>query len=183
MTYAIIRFSDWLHGVVRLAAMSCFVVMLITMAIQIFARYLLSAPPIWTEEVARYMMVWGGLLGATMSFKTNTDAVLMDDVLARQRPALRSLTALIRGGAVIVFLGPILYFSFFNARGVFGGGYLARQVYLTADTLGISMIWIAVAVPLSATIILVHLAARWSQAVRLTIPDIAGRPESDPSRR
>lgn len=166
MTRAIIKLSDWIHRAVRLVAMSCFVIMLVTMTIQIVARYALSAPPIWTEEVARYMMVWGGLLGATMSFKTNTDAVLMDDILSRGRPVLRLGTALLRGGAVIVFFAPILYYSFFNARGTFGSGYLARQAYLTADTLGISMAWIASAVPLCATVILIHLAARWSLAIR-----------------
>ena len=43
-------------------------------------RYVFSSPPVWTEDVARYAMVWTGLLGATLSFKTRSDAVLMDSV-------------------------------------------------------------------------------------------------------
>ena len=41
-------------------------------------------------------------------------------------------------------------------------GYLARQSGLTADTLGIPMAWISVAVPVSMIIILIHLFARWA---------------------
>ena len=47
-------------------------------------------------------------------------------------------------------------------RGGFAKGYLARQSGLTADTLGIPMVWISVAVPLSMIIILIHLFARWA---------------------
>ena len=32
-------------------------------AIQVVARYVFSEPPGWTEEGARYAMVWSGLLG------------------------------------------------------------------------------------------------------------------------
>ena len=53
--------SERTNAVIRVIAMTCVIVMLGTMLLQIFARYGFNAPPVWTEEVARYMMVWSGL--------------------------------------------------------------------------------------------------------------------------
>ena len=41
------------------------VLMVVLIGVQVVARYVWAAPPGWTEEGARYAMVWAGLLGAT----------------------------------------------------------------------------------------------------------------------
>lgn len=116
----------------------------------------------WLNLVAESVAVacFVGMLGATVSFKKRRDAVLLEDVTRRlgRGPALAG--ALVRFVAVVVFLGPVIYFSLFSLRGEFGAGFMGRQAALTADTIGISMVWITLAVPLAAAIILVHLAAR-----------------------
>ncbi|WP_134702806.1 TRAP transporter small permease [Ammoniphilus sp. YIM 78166] len=38
---------------------------------QVVARYLFSAPPSWSEELARYLMIWLTFLGAAIAFRTN----------------------------------------------------------------------------------------------------------------
>ena len=154
------QLSDAIHHLVRRLAMGGLVLMFVAMAIQILARYGFDSPPTWTEEVARYAMVWTGLLGATLSFHARADAVLMDSVLPR---AAWWLTQAIQSAAVLVFLLPVLYFSFFSWRGVWGQGYLGRTARLTADTLGFSMVWVAMAVPIAAAIILIHLLVRWTR--------------------
>ena len=115
--------SERTNAVIRVIAMTCVIVMLGTMLLQIFARYGFNAPPVWTEEVARYMMVWSGLLGATMSFKSRTDAVLVDSMWPN---SLRLIGNLLQFFAVLCFLLPVLYFCFFNWQGVWGQGYLGR---------------------------------------------------------
>lgn len=150
--------SARVHRAVRWVASVCIVAMLLSMLIQIFARYGFNAPPVWTEEVARYMMVWAGLLGATMSFRNRADAVLLDNVMPR---SLAWVASAIQTLAVLVFLLPVLYFCFFNWNGVWGQGFMGRSGRLTADTLGISMVWVAMSVPICASIILIHLMARW----------------------
>lgn len=151
------------HGLVRRAAVLALCVMFVTVMIQVVARYGFSAPPVWTEDVARYMMVWTGLLGAALSFKTRTDAVLMASVFPARPHPLGLLAEAIQTAAVLIFIGPVLYFCFIGLRGGFAKGYLARQTGLTADTLGIPMVWIAAAVPLAMIVILIHLAARWAE--------------------
>lgn len=138
--------------------------MLITVLIQVFARYCLNSPPSWTEEIARYMMVWSGMLGATLSFKRRADPVLIEDIATGKFHRFRIVTRVVRSAAVLTFLLPVVYFSFFNLKGVFGKGYLSRQANLTADTLGFPMSWIAIAVPLCAMIIIIHLLSRWFES-------------------
>jgi len=67
------------NGIDRLAgaaAMVFLVVLVAVVMIQVLARYVLNAPPPWTEELARYAMIWAGLMGATLSFKRRFDPAL-----------------------------------------------------------------------------------------------------------
>lgn len=160
MYRAIIIFSDRLDWLTRRLAVLCLTAMLVFVAIQVVARYAFSAPPSWTEEMARYMMVWSGLLGATLSFKSKADPALFQDPFRDKGHPWRQLTALVRGTAVLIFLVPIVYFSTFGPGMDMTRGFIARQARLTADTLGFPMSWVAVAVPICASIILVHLLAR-----------------------
>ena len=162
MRKMIINLSDGLHKAVRHIAVLAVCLMFFTVMIQIVARYVFSAPPVWTEDVARYAMVWTGLLGATLSFKTRADAVLMESVFPPRPHLLGHLAEAIQSAAVLTFVLPVVYFCFMGLKGGFAKGYLARQSGLTADTLGIPMVWISVSVPLSMIIILLHLAARWA---------------------
>ncbi len=174
MRQFVIGVSSGIHAITRRVAVFAVCGMFVTVMVQVVARYSFSAPPIWTEDVARYMMVWTGLLGATLSFKTRSDAVLMSSVLPDRPHLLGFLAEAIQSAAVIVFTGPVLYFCFIGLRGGFEKGYLARQAGLTADTLGIPMVWIAAAVPLSMIIILIHLAARWAGPSDVELPPEPG---------
>jgi len=163
MRHLIVSLSDRIHAAVRHLAVLAVGVMFFTVMIQVLARYVFFSPPIWTEDVARYMMVWTGLMGATLSFKTGSDAVLMQSVFPARPHMMGLLAEAIRTAAILVFAGPVIWFSFIGLRGGLAKGYLARQAGLTADTLGIPMVWFAIAVPLSMIIVLVHLAARWAE--------------------
>lgn len=160
MYRSVIALSDGLDWLARRLAVVCLTSMLVFVAIQVIARYGFSAPPSWTEEMARYMMVWGGLLGATLSFKSRADPALLEDPLAGKGAPWEQITALLRGTAVLLFLLPVVYFSFFGPGMDPSRGFLARQARLSADTLGFPMSWVAMSVPVCALIILVHLLAR-----------------------
>ncbi|MGR3463009.1 MAG: TRAP transporter small permease [Roseovarius sp.] len=167
MRHMILGLSNTLHRIARTVAILAVVGMFVTVMIQVIARYGFSSPPIWTEDVARYMMVWTGLLGATLSFKTHSDAVLLASIFPARPHWLGRVAEAIRTAAVLTFVLPVVYFCFIGLRGGFARGYLARQAALTMDTLGIAMAWIAVIVPLAMIIILVHLAARWIETDRM----------------
>lgn len=49
-----------------IAIISC---MFVLVLLQVFTRFVLDAPLSWTEELARYLMVWMGFLGAGIGLK------------------------------------------------------------------------------------------------------------------
>jgi TRAP-type C4-dicarboxylate transport system permease small subunit len=44
--------------------MVCFAIMALVLALQIFMRYVMNMPLIWSEELARYIFVWATFIGA-----------------------------------------------------------------------------------------------------------------------
>lgn len=162
MRQMLITASNRVHKAARQLAVFAIGLMFVTVMIQVIARYVFSSPPVWTEDVARYSMVWAGLLGATLSFKTRADAVLMQSAFPRRPHFLGICAEAIQSAAILTFVLPVVYFSFIGLKGGFAKGYLARQAGLTVDTLGIPMVWLSLSVPLAMLIILLHLAARWA---------------------
>jgi TRAP-type C4-dicarboxylate transport system permease small subunit len=116
MRHAIIRTSDSLHLAMRRVAVFAVCVMFLTVVVQIIARYVFSSPPVWTEDVARYAMVWTGLLGATLSFKTQSDAVLMQSVFPEPPHALAFFTKAVQSAAILTFILPVIYFCFIGCK-------------------------------------------------------------------
>ncbi|MCY4239291.1 MAG: TRAP transporter small permease subunit [Rhodospirillaceae bacterium] len=155
----IIRCSNSLDRVCRWGAVACLAAMLIIVSTQVVARYVFSQPPPWTEELTRFAMVWGGMLGAVVAFKAKFDPALFSVSPTRSR-IIVTAAAIISASAVAVFVLPVLYFSFFGADWDFASGFVARQAGRTADTLGMSMVWVAAAVPFAMATIVVHLLAR-----------------------
>lgn len=43
-----------------------FTVMVVAIVWQVFARYVLLRPTVWSEELARYLMVWTTMLGSAL---------------------------------------------------------------------------------------------------------------------
>jgi len=148
------RISAGLNRLAIWGAGAAVVVMTFSALYQVVARYIFSSPPIWTEELARYAMVWAGLLGASVAFRAAADPVLFPG--GRSVPGgLGIALTLLRAAGVAIFVAPILYYSFFGPL----SGYLARTFSRDAEMLGVSMIWFAVAIPIAFSLILLHLLA------------------------
>jgi len=132
------------------SAMTALTVMLVAILVQIVARYGLAAPPPWTEELARYAMIWSGMLGATMAYYRRADPVLFrprTDGHPRRALAMQ----LVEMAALVAFVAPVLYYA---------PGFLARHSHRITETLEINSALVVVIVPLSLCVLLVHQAAR-----------------------
>jgi TRAP-type C4-dicarboxylate transport system permease small subunit len=44
-------------------------VIVVTITVQVFTRYLFNYPIIWVEELATYAFIWGTFVGASLGFK------------------------------------------------------------------------------------------------------------------
>ena len=131
---------------------------------QAAARYLLDQPPAWTEELARYLMVWAGLLGASCAFRIHADPSLFPDARKREDGVGR-LFAVIRAIGAFIFIAPILWYCTFGLNGRITSGYIARNARVSAETLDIPMSVFALAIPIGFGLILLHLLANLGTAL------------------
>ncbi|MCX5879157.1 MAG: TRAP transporter small permease [Deltaproteobacteria bacterium] len=151
MRRIIARSSEYLDAGCQWLATGFFSAMLVIVIFQVVTRYLLQNAPVWTEEVARYCMVWGGLLGATVAFKEGSDPCLVPPPTRGANPIWVSGARILRAMATVAFLGPILYHS---------DKFLLRTWQRTTEALGIPTAFVTVAVPLAVAIIFFHLLAQ-----------------------
>lgn len=152
------RLSNGLNRIALLAAALSLAVMLAAAGWQVIARYLLNQPPIWTEELARFSMVWGGLLGASCAYRFRQDPTLFPAALQAQ--GTRGLIYLaLRSFGVLCFILPILWFSIFGPGGDASRGYIARLAGRQTETMDLPMTVFGVAIPIAFTLILVHVLA------------------------
>ena len=146
--------SYGLDKICRFSAIGFLGLMLLLVVFQVLARYIFQSVPIWTEEAARYCMVWAGLLGATASFKTDYDPRLIQPPETGPKAWIISATFL-RAAATIVFLGPILYHC---------NRFITRSMRRVSDGMEMSMALVVSIVPIFIVIIFIHLIARLLKA-------------------
>lgn len=133
--------------------------MFLTILLQIWARYGFDYPFSWTEELARYLMVWAGLLGATCAFKRRLDPTIVPadpEDAGISRKVMLTLT-------ILIFLTPILYYSFFGPNMNFERGFLWRSSNRLSQGMGVNMALVGCIVPLSCAVLMLHLAALLTQ--------------------
>lgn len=156
---AIVATSNAVDRLCLALAKAALVGIVAAIALQIVARYGLRSPPSWTEELARYLMVWGGLLGATAAFRRGIDpAVTQRPKTGRGWSVQFARATLVL--CVLLFLVPILYFSFFGPGLDPSRSFLMRNLARTSSGLGMNLIFIAAAIPTFCIVVIIHLAAR-----------------------
>jgi TRAP-type C4-dicarboxylate transport system permease small subunit len=110
----VVRFLDVVLKNVLIALM---VALVASVSWQVISRYVFSSPSSWTEEVARFLMIWIGLLGAAYAFRTRAHLgldLLPKKLTGRSAKTLKlftlavivlfSVTVLIVGGGNLVAL-------------------------------------------------------------------------------
>ena len=149
------RLSQRVDQLCRLGAGGCLALMVLLIAIQVVARYVFSEPPGWTEEGARYAMVWSGLLGSAVAFKAGADPVMLRLTVFEGNAAI----AWLRAASVMLFVAPILYFCLVGPGQDLTRGFLARSASRNTEAIGLSMAWFTAALPVAFIAILIHVAA------------------------
>ncbi|MCA0943846.1 TRAP transporter small permease [Salipiger pacificus] len=166
-------FSRGLNRLVLACGCLFLVAMVALICLQVIARYGFASPPAWTEELARYAMVWVGLLGASASYYERFDPALVK-IPARAPRWLKLATATVRALALLLFLVPILWYCFFGPGTNFTRGFLSRNMTMMAETVSMPMIWIAAAVPVFIVLTFLHGIAR-------TFSTVTGAEDADPT--
>lgn len=159
MRQAIIRISDVVDVAVFRIATLALVLLVGVVLLQVVARYVFFQPPVWTEEISRYLMIWAGLMGATLAFKRFFDpAIFQPEMTQTTRVIMMGIQSI----AVLTFVLPTLFYCFFGPGMRVARGFLTRHSRTYTETMEFATIWVAVAVPVALIVILLHLAARWA---------------------
>jgi TRAP-type C4-dicarboxylate transport system permease small subunit len=140
------RVSDVLNRVCELTLMLFLSAMTVAVFLEILFRYLFHFPLFWTEEFARYCLVWSSLLGASIALKRG-EHIAVTLFLNRFPPPARHVMMLVAEISVAAILAVILW----------GGINLVmvttRQL---SPALRISMALPYSALPVAASVMLVH---------------------------
>ena len=127
--------------------------MVLNVCWQVATRFLLRSPSSYTEELARFLLIWVGLLGASYAFGKRMHLAI--DLLARVRPRWREGLRTLAAATTVAF-----------ALGALTVGGL-RLVALTLDlgqtsaALGWSLGYVYLVVPLSGLLITYYVVDDW----------------------
>ena len=140
------QLDRWVRKIAKVAL----VLMLITLVLQIVARYLFASPPTWTEEIGKLFMVWCGLLGASAAFRSRKDVVIIQTPENRGRVTV--VFRVVRFLGVLLFAGTVLYYS---------PSFLVRSAGTDFFGIeGVPVVYASAAIPVYLGIVLVHAFAQ-----------------------
>ncbi|REC96472.1 TRAP transporter small permease [Kushneria indalinina] len=146
---ALNRVSSFLDRLLGIMLICLFFLLVLVVTVQVGSRYLTDSPTTATDEMARFALIWLGLMGA--AYASGRMRHLSIDLLpdALPWPTRRWLLFFLQL-LVLFFAGYIM---------LYGGGSLVMTTLSTEQTtpmLGWHMGWIYLALPLSGAFIVFH---------------------------
>lgn len=113
---------------------------------QVFSRYVLNSPSSYTDELAGYLLIWVGVLGAAY-VAANREHLAIDLLLQRSTPERKHKLEIVIGICIIIFSVAVL---------IIGGSWLAyTRFYLSvkSSALGLPLGVVYLVLPLSGVLI------------------------------
>ena len=127
------------------------IVLLAAMVVIVFAnvvlRYTIGSSLVWSEEVARHLMIWMTFAGSGLALRSGAQLgidTLQDALPANAARALRLALAI---GMLLLFVLLAWY----------GMDYAWRTRFQTSAALGISMIYVYIGMPVGCLLMAIHL--------------------------
>lgn len=122
-------------------------VMCVVVFWQVFTRFILGAPSTWTEEAAKYMMIWIAFLAGSMGLKTGTHIGLtaLEDKL--HSPTAKLVLKIIIC-ALCVVVGAIIFY--------YGIIFTKAGAMKTGSAVNIRMSYIYVIIPISGVLTILN---------------------------
>jgi len=140
------RIGHWLALCSGSVAVVFFAAMVTAVLLGIFFRYIVRDPLQWTEELARFLMLWTGFLA--MNVAMHHQMHLKIDSLINVLPAwLRNIL----GYICDILIGLFLFVLTVK------GYAMTKNTMMLASSMKLSMFWIYMAVPLGAFLTLIQL--------------------------
>jgi TRAP-type C4-dicarboxylate transport system permease small subunit len=132
-------------GVVQRISVAVLLGMILVITLQIFSRVFFDAVS-WSEELARYLLVWITFLGATLAWSRGRH-IAVSFVADAAAPAVRRLIQLVTLAISAAFFAVIV---------VIGIRYVRVQSFQVSASLRVPMAWVYTIMPVSATLMLFY---------------------------
>jgi len=140
------RISDIVNRIAEGAIVVIISLMAVAVFVEVIFRYILPLPLFWTEEFARYCLVWSSLLGAGVALKRG-EHIAVTFFTNKFPKTIQMKTSLLVQIFIATFLGVILW----------GGFYLVIITqHQLSPAMRIPMSWPYMAVPIGSLIMLFH---------------------------
>jgi TRAP-type C4-dicarboxylate transport system permease small subunit len=140
------RLSLWIARVSAVCAGVLFVVNVGDILMGVFARYVFRSSPIWTEELARYTLVWMVMMAANPALRYGEHMQI--DLLLKYFPArLNAILRWVRRGAFVFVIAFMTYWGIL---------YTEKIANFTTMGLGISKSIPMAAVPVGMGLLLLQ---------------------------
>lgn len=120
--------------------------MVIVVGMQIFARYVLGDSLSWTDELARFLMVWITFLFAGTSFRRGE--MIAVEMFSKKLPKLVRVLLMIAGALVSILL--------FGLLGWFGYSYAEWNMIQVSSALQLPLYYVYLAVPVGCGLMVPH---------------------------
>ena len=135
-------------------------VMVATILLQVFCRFVLGNPLSWSEELARYAFVWITFLGAAVAYR-HGGHIVVETVVTLLPRRLQAVLAWVVDALAVVALLVLL---------VQGFRIVEVNSNVEATMLEIPMSWVYASVPVSAAIMLAYQVERTVRRLRGQLP-------------
>ncbi len=142
----------WLSHPLELFIVLLLSAICLTVFAQVVFRYCLSSPLSWSEEGARYMLIWLSALGASYAFKQRAHFSLLFMVKHLGEKEKKTCST-------FIMLGLVIFFGIFIWKGWFLVWYVSR--YQIAPATQISMVWPYSAAPVGGCLMLYYIVRNW----------------------
>lgn len=150
------RISTSLNRWVEFLLFALGLTMALIVATQVFSRYVLNHSLFWSEELARYLLVWLTFLGASTAYKRRLHPGV-DVMVNRVPPALqKTISLLVHGVSLALFAVMVVYgtqFAYFIRAQISPALYLPKWTVFSI-------------IPLSGSILIIHALAFISMGIR-----------------
>ncbi len=139
---ALLHIKRGLDWALELLVIVVFGILVVAVLWQVAARFILGDPSDWTEELATFLMIWVGLLGACVALRRKAHLGI-DYLVSKLSVRNRAYTDILTYFIVAAFSASVL---------MYGGGAVVRLVWTTGQVspaLGLRMAYVYLALPVS----------------------------------
>lgn len=138
------------EGLLDKLLVALFLIMVAAIVWQVIARYFFAAPTIWSEELARFLVVWVTMLGSAyvLEHGGHVAVTIFVDIMPE---SWQRFFEWVRDTCTICIAGGLAYYGY---------GFAISGARRTSTGLGLQMSYAYAAIPIGAALIAFFLIAR-----------------------